>query len=102
MIVRATAQRIALFRRSATTIVTSTGLVWEREFIDVTQELINAATFSLSHVPVVDSELIMLNGLPMTEESGWDYQISGNVVIFLDTSWLTVGDTIRIKYQRTA
>ena len=93
-------RRIGIHRREVkVTVVTSTGRAYYEDFFDVTQSVINNLKVTLTYTPVAESEHVMLNGLEATDESGWDYTISGKDVIFPAHHNLTVGDTLRIKYD---
>jgi hypothetical protein len=97
MIIKSTAAKIALTRRG----VESSGDTgsWHTEFFDVTQSLINMGKLVLANTPIDNTEIIKLNGLEMVNHPDWDYQMSGNEIIFADDINLTVGDTIRVRYK---
>lgn len=55
-------------------------------------------TITLSHTPVINSEIISLNGLVLKLGASNDYTISGNVITINVGVTLTVGDEIMIVY----
>ena len=97
MIIQSTAAKIVLSRRG-TSSGEGTGS-WKTAFFDVTQSLINVGKIILAEAPIVDTEIVKLNGLEMVNHPDWDYQMSGNEIIFADDINLTVGDTIRVRYK---
>jgi len=98
MIIRSTAAKIAISRR-VTGISEGDVGTWRFEFFNVTQDLINDGKLVLAETPIEETEMIKLNGLEMVNHPDWDYQMSGNEVIFADDINLTVGDTIRVRYK---
>jgi len=97
MIIQSTAAKIVISRRG-----TGSGEgagSWKTAFFDVTQDLIDAGKIILIEAPIVNTEIVKLNGLEMVNHPDWDYQMSGNEIIFADDINLTVGDTIRVRYK---
>jgi hypothetical protein len=90
-------KRLDLTRRGTGSTPTSTG--WFNELYDVTQIVLNTRKVTLTQIPVLGSDLVMLNGLPLFNDINWDYIISGNEIQFQNDLELTNGDTVRIKYQ---
>ena len=84
-------------RPTVGTTISSTG--WFTEIHDVTDAVTSTGRVTLSHTPVIGSEIVMLNGLVVYADPSWDYQMSGVNVVFNVGHNLTTGDTIRIKYQ---
>ena len=91
------AAKIALSRRTSSS--GPGGGVWRVDIFNVTQEVINARKVTLSYAPVASSESVKLNGLELLNDPIWDYTMSGNEVLFSDDALLTIGDTIRARYQ---
>ena len=91
------AVKIALSRRTASP--GPVGGAWRVEIFTVTQEVINARKVLLSYSPATNSESIKLNGLELLNNPVWDYTMNGNEIIFSDDALLTIGDTIRARYQ---
>jgi len=97
MFIKASSTKIALQRRSTGVPV---AVPWYNEIFDVTQEVVTSKTIILAGIPISGSELVMLNGLVSYKSTDWDYgMMSGNEIIFNNDIELTVGDTIRVKYQ---
>ena len=89
--------KLALIRMQSG--VSSSDTNWRTELFDVTQDIINNGKIVLLNAPLVNTEMIKLNGLEMLNNSGWDYTVSGKEIIFGDDILLTVGDTIRVRYK---
>lgn len=98
MFIKAQSAKIALHRRSSGS--SPTTATWYNEIFAVTLEVITNKKITLAVAPIVGSASIMLNGLVLYKAADWDYStMNGNEIIFSNDLELTVGDTIRAKYQ---
>ena len=79
---------------------TSGGKVeWAKpELFVVTQTIIDNNSITLTSNPLVNSEIVTLNGLVMKNNAGWDYTLLNDVVNFTSNVVLTIGDIIEAKY----
>jgi hypothetical protein len=56
-------------------------------------------SFTLSNMPLANSETIFFNGLPLVNYMGADYGITGKVVTISNEHTVTEGDVFTVKYE---
>lgn len=74
----------------------SVGTAFYKDFFVITNPLNHI--LSLSHVPFLNSEAILWNGLGLSFGISNDYTISGNLIILNAGMVLTVGDQFEVSY----
>ena len=103
-----TSRRIDLRRRGLAIITTSTGLPteWIEEEFEITQDIINTKTITLSYTPIAGSEVVKLNGLVLVNDITWDYTINNNIITLTDNLELVddpnnpMTDYLVVKYEK--
>jgi len=97
MFIKAQSAKIVLNRRSAA--VPPSTVTWYNEIFNVTEEVISTRSILLAITPIIGSELITMNGLMLYRSTDSDYSMNTNEIIFTNELELTIGDTIRARYQ---
>ena len=68
-----------------------------RDLFDIPTQIINGNQAVLAHIPITNTEMVVLNGLVLTEGATYDYTISNNIINF-NSGVLTSDGLVRIDY----
>lgn len=71
---------------------------FSKDFVTVASP-VSDHVITLSHTPIVNSEIVTWQGIILTPHSGIDYTILGNVVTLSGSITLTVGDELQVSYS---
>ena len=79
-----------------TTVTPTVQTKYEREIFEIPTDIV-ADQITLIETPILKSEVVILNGLVLTEGANCDYTYIGNVISF-NTDVLTADGMVRVDY----